>query len=93
MLNNFTLGRNSNPRLWRNRCPQTVEDIVPAAFSPYIQALNVKLKARRAAVGGDPVFHSNVSVLVCARFYAEVAARPHPLCLLLRNIGSGYDAQ
>ena len=68
MLNNFTLGRNSNPRLWRNRCPLTVEDVVPAAFYSAQTGINIKLKARRVAVGGDPVFHSNVSVLVCARF-------------------------
>ena len=83
MLNNFTLGRNSNPRLWMNRCPQTVENIVPAALYSAQTDINIQLKALRAAVGGDPVFHSNVSVLVCARFYAEVAARPHPLCLFL----------
>ena len=83
MLNDFILGRNSNLSLWRNRCPQTVEDIVPAAFSPYIHALNVKLKARRAAVGGDPVFHFNIECTCMCQVFLRAAACPSPACLLL----------
>ena len=60
-----------------------MEDIVPAAFSPYIQALNVKLKARRAAVGGDPVFHFNIECTCMCQVFLRAAACPSPACLLL----------
>ena len=81
-----TKDRNRNPNIWRNRYSLTTEDIVPAALS-HTNSRTFMLKALRATVGSDHVFHTKLYYHVwCQVFTSEqcsgsrtlVSSRPIP---------------